>query len=452
MVNLLVPGDPDVARREGGLSAQSNQDAYDRTRALVAGGGSSNMRNAGTPVPLVVSSAAGCRLRDVEGNELLDLNMGYGPHLFGYGDQEVLGALAAQLGSATMTGLPHALDQVAAGLVVDLVPSIEQLRFANSGTEAVASSIRLARALTGRAGLVTFEGHYHGWSEALLRVPATPDQRPAGARRPLGGAPGMIPRAHADTWELRFNDAEGLDALFRQHGEHIAAVILEPVCANAGVVLPAEDFLEGVVAVAHRYGALVVFDEVITGFRLAAGGAQELYGVSPDITVLSKAIGGGFPVAAFGASRQIMEPLAENRAVHAGVYAGNHLAMRAVAASLTKIADTPHLYQTLDLRAAHLEHQVRAAFAAAGVPVRVTRSGSVMSVGALHHGADDDLATDCAVDRLDFETHRRLQMACQRRGLYFHPNPLEPWFISTAHEADDIDEAAQVLRSALSEL
>ncbi|HTZ08836.1 MAG TPA: aminotransferase class III-fold pyridoxal phosphate-dependent enzyme, partial [Acidimicrobiales bacterium] len=142
------------------LGKQSNSESYDRTRSLIAGGGSSNMRNAGTPVPLVVQAASGCRLRDVEGNELLDLNMGYGPHLFGYNDQDVLGALADQLRCSTMTGLPHALDEVAAGLVADLVPSVEQLRFANSGTEAVASSVRLARMVTGRDALVTFEGHY----------------------------------------------------------------------------------------------------------------------------------------------------------------------------------------------------------------------------------------------------------------------------------------------------
>ena len=432
-----------------GLVAGSNEVTYAETRAVVAGGGSSNMRNAGVPVPLVVSSATGCRLTDVEGTELLDLNMGYGPHLFGYGDQDVLGALADQMTHATMTGLPHALDHQAGELITALVPSIEQVRFANSGTEAVASAVRLARMVTGRDLIITFEGHYHGWSETLLRRPASANERVDKARRPVSGALGMIPEAHANTLELRYNDVESLEDTFARHGDRIAAVILEPVCANAGVVAPADGFLEYVMAGARRNGALVIFDEVITGFRLGAGGAQEMYGVTPDITVVSKALGGGYPVAAFGANRQIMEPLANNTAFHAGVYAGSHLAMRAVVATLTKILNTTQMYDVLDERSADLERKVRGVFAASDFPTRIVRVGSIISVAILHEPFDGDDRIDCAVEKIDFDTHRQLQIECQTRGLYFHPNPLEPWFISTAHTSSDVDEAVAVVADAV---
>jgi len=229
-------------------------------------------------------------------------------------------------------------------------------------------------------------------------------------------------------------------------------VILEPVCANAGVVLPADGFLEHVAARARRHGALVIFDEVITGFRLAAGGAQEVYGVTPDITVVSKALGGGFPVAAFGGSRAVMEPLATNTAFHAGVYAGSHMAMRAVVATLTKILGFTGMYDTLDRRTADLERGVRSLFASTGRPTRIVRSGSLLSVAMLYESVDGDEGTDCAVDRIDFDTNRQLQIECQARGLYFHPNPLEPWFLSTAHEPSDVDEALEVLTEAVAAL
>jgi glutamate-1-semialdehyde 2,1-aminomutase len=323
------------------------------------------------------------------------------------------------------------------------------VRFANSGTEAAASAVRLARMVSGRDLIVTFEGHYHGWSETLLRAPPSAGGRVRGARRPEPGAPGMIPEAHAHTIELPFNDFGVLEETFAEHGDQVAAVILEPVCANAGVVLPADGFLDDVVAIARRHGALVIFDEVITGFRLAAGGAQEEMGVTPDITILSKALGGGFPVAAFGGNRTIMEPLATNTAFHAGVYAGNHAAMRAVIATLTKIGRTTGLYDTLDRRSGELERQVREIFAGTPRPTRVARAGSILSVAILHEPMDGDEATDCGVEKIDFDAHRQLQIECQARGIYFHPNPLEPWFISTAHAPSDIEEALEVLADAV---
>jgi glutamate-1-semialdehyde 2,1-aminomutase len=418
------------------------------TRAVIAGGGSSNMRNLGVTIPLVLDRSEGCRIWNVEGDELIDVNMGYGPHLFGYADQDVLGAVARQLGRGAITGIPHRLDHQAAGLISDLVPSIEQVRFANSGTEAIASALRLARYLTKRDIVVTFEGHYHGWSETLLRKSAITNNGtdPRGA---VPGAPGMIPNALTYTLQLPWNDEEALERVFAEYGTSIAAVILEPICGNAGMVWGKPGFVEKIADLTAKHGGLLVFDEVITGFRMSPGGAQELLGVRPDLTIVSKVMGGGFPVAAFGGSRELMAPLARNEAFHAGVFSGNHAAVSAVAAMLTKISGNPSVYGTLDVATSYLEQRLADVFAEAGRPVRITRAGSVMSVALLKSPQETESDYDAAVELIDFDAHRRFQTRCQRAGLYFHPNPLEPWFLSTAHTPDVLDAVVGIVRESL---
>ncbi|QVQ52347.1 aspartate aminotransferase family protein [Spiractinospora alimapuensis] len=420
----------------GARIGQTNETAYEALHQVVAGGVSSNMRARGIAAPIVVESAAGCRVHDIEGNELIDVNMGYGPHIFGYADHDVTGRIAEQFHRGHLTGLPHRLDQEAASLVTELVPSVEQLRFANSGTEALMSTIRLARAVTGRSLILTFSGHYHGWSETLLRG------RDGDGVHPRPGAAGMIPEAVDHTLQVPWNDADAVEKVFLQYGAELGAVICEPVLGNVGVVPPAPGFLELLRQRTRDHGALLVFDEVITGFRVARGGAQQLYGVTPDLTVLSKVMGGGFPVAAFGGSREVMAPLTRYEAFHAGVYSGNHAALSAVAAQLAKIRAAATLYPELEGLGAYAEERVRAAAAAAGRTLSVRRVGSVMSAGLL----------DDATGELDESGHRALQMACQRRGVYFHPVPDEPWFLSTAHTTRDIDTVALVLERALREV
>ncbi|MCK2244833.1 MULTISPECIES: aspartate aminotransferase family protein [unclassified Crossiella] len=424
-----------------------------RTRAVIAGGGSSNMRNAGMSTPLVVDGARGCRLHDVEGNELIDVNMGYGPHLFGYADRDVLDPVREQLTRAAVTGLPHRLDHQAAELITELVPSVQQVRFANSGTEAITSALRLARFHTGRSLVLTFEGHYHGWSETVLRRSAITAGRPQLHRpRPEPGAPGMIPGALSHTLELPWNDVAALERAFAQDGNQIAAVILEPVCGNAGVVPPRPGFLARLAELTKKHNSLLVYDEVITGFRLAAGGAQELYGVLPDLTIVSKVLGGGFPVAAFGGSTAMMAPLARNEAFHAGVFAGNHAAITAATAMLTKIKNDPGVYGRLEQTCAGFESRLREIFAAAGRPVRIARSGSVLSVALLARPMNTEEAYDGAVSLIAYPVHRKLQLLCQQAGVYFHPNPLEPWFLSTAHGPAELDRITETIAAALHRL
>ena len=428
----------------------TNAEQFASTQEVIAGGVSSSMRAQAIPEPLVVQRAKGDRIWDVEGRELVDLNMGYGPHLFGYADPDLAVALAGQLAEGAMTGLPHRLDQRAGELITRLVPSVEQVRFANSGTEAVASALRLARAATGRTQVLTFEGHYHGWSETVLRAGKATFHEPApDSTAPRPGAPGMIPEALAHTIEVPWNDLPALRAAFEAHGERLAAVICEPVMANACVVPPAPGQLEELRALCDRWGAWLIFDEVITGFRVERGGAQERYGVMPDLTVLSKVMGGGVPVAAFGGPRDAMAMLADHRAMHLGVYAGNHMSVRAVIAMVEKIENSPDIYEQLEKHGSYLEHQLRSLFAELKRPALVSRVGSLLSVSLLRQAADLSRGPRAAAQAMDFAAHRALQITAQRMGVYFHPSPIEPWFLSTAHSMEDLDHVVAVVRDAL---
>jgi glutamate-1-semialdehyde 2,1-aminomutase len=428
----------------------TNAEQFASIREVIAGGVSSSMRAQAIPEPLVVQRAKGDRIWDVEGRELVDLNMGYGPHLFGYADPDLAVALAGQLAEGAMTGLPHSLDQRAGELIARLVPSVEQVRFANSGTEAVASALRLARAATGRTLVLTFEGHYHGWSETVLRAGKATFHEPApDSAGPRPGAPGMIPEALTHTIEVPWNDLPALRAAFESHGERLAAVICEPVMANACVVPPAPGQLEELRALCDRWGAWLIFDEVITGFRVERGGAQERYGVMPDLTVLSKVMGGGVPVAAFGGPRDAMAMLADQRALHLGVYAGNHMSVRAVVTMVEKIENSPDIYEQLEKHGSYLEHQLRSLFAELKRPALVSRVGSLLSVSLLRETVDLSRGPRVAAQAMDFAAHRALQIRAQRMGVYFHPSPIEPWFLSLAHSLEDLDHVVAVVRDAL---
>jgi glutamate-1-semialdehyde 2,1-aminomutase len=431
----------------------TNAEQFASIREVIAGGVSSSMRAQAIPEPLVVQRAKGGRIWDVENRELIDLNMGYGPHLFGYGDPDLVAALAQQLAEGAMTGLPHRLDRQAGELIARMVPSVEQVRFANSGTEAVASALRLARASTGRTQVLTFEGHYHGWSETVLRAGKATFHEPAPASAALRpGAPGMIPEALAHTLEVPWNDVSALRAMFEAHGERLAAVICEPVMANACVVPPAPGQLEELRALCDRWGAWLIFDEVITGFRLGPGGAQERYGITPDLTVLSKVMGGGVPVAAFGGSREAMAMLADQRAMHLGVYAGNHMSVRAVVAMLEKIESYPEVYEQLEKHGGYLEHELRSVFAEMKRPALISRVGSLLSVSLLRQPVDLSRGPRLAAQAMDFSAHRALQIRAQKMGVYFHPSPIEPWFLSAAHSPEDLDRVVATIRGALADM
>lgn len=393
-------------------------------------------------LPLVAERGDGCRLWDVDGREYIDLNMAYGPLLFGHRPRHVIEAVTRQIvESGSQLGFPTQIAMRVAENVQLLFPGMELMRFANSGTEAMASAVRLARTVTERNTLILFEGHYHGWSEAVFqRYHAPLESLPAAGFGPaIPGTRGMN-GSPSNVVVCRWNDVDALDRCLTQHRDGVAAVIMEPIMGNAGVIPPQPGYLQAARELTLDHDALLVFDEVITGMRVAAGGAQEHYLVQPDITVISKALGAGYPVAAFGASREIMEVIADGRLFHGGVYSGNAAVMAAAEAATGEILSArdsiyPALWATADRLAAGL-HDILSRL---GVSHVIQHVGPMLSLFLTT--SDVKQLTDYRDVRrhCDFDRFIALQHELQRAGVYFHPNQFEPMFLSTSHRPEDID-------------
>jgi len=410
--------------------------AFARARAVLPGGVNSPARAFGAVggEPVVIASGSGARLRDLDGNDYLDLVMSWGPLLRGHAHPDVLGALAAAAAKGTSFGAPTEAETALAELVVERVPSLEMVRFVNSGTEATMSAIRLARGVTGRDDIVKFSGCWHGHADCFLIA--------AGSSALSLGAPDSpgVPAAFArHTLVAAYNDAAAVAALLET--EKVAAVIVEPVAGNMGCVPPAPGFLESLRASCDRTGTCLVFDEVITGFRLAPGGAQELFGVTPDLTTLGKIIGGGLPVGAFGGSRRFMEQLSPlgMRVSQAGTLSGNPLAMAAGHATLAPITRAD--YARLDALGARLEE----ALSAVRAPVRVQRVGSMMTL-FFSEAPVTDLAS---ASRCDTKAFARWHRAMLDGGVYLPPSQFEAFFVSLAHTEADLEAIARAHRDAL---
>jgi glutamate-1-semialdehyde 2,1-aminomutase len=424
----------------------SSEKLLERARQSVAGGDSSSMRVLPYHPALVMDRGAGCRIWDADNNEYIDLNMAYGPLLFGHRPPFLIERVIRQLEDrGSLLGFPQELNFQAAEKIKRLFPAIEMLRFANSGTEGMASATRLARAYTGRRNIILFEGHYHGWSDAVFHQYHEMQQPliECAANPAVSGTAGMDGAPH-DAFVVNWNDADALEEAFEQLGETVAAVIMEPVMGNATVIAPDLGYLSAAREIARRHGALLVFDEVITGFRVAAGGAQQRYGVAADITVLSKALGGGFPIAAFGASAEIMDVIASGKMFHGGVYSGNALALSAADAVLTKVlAEQGTMYPALDARAEQLADGMREILTRHCVPHVVRNVGPMISA----------VLTRAPVEQLTNYRDARRHADCQRyiqfqhdlldRGIYIHPNQFEPMYVSTAHGKEDIDDVLE---------
>ncbi len=414
----------------------------ERGRRSLAGGDSSTMRVLPYHLPLVAERGDGARLWDADGNEYIDLNMAYGPLIFGHRPRQVIDAVIRQIGQrGSILGFPTEIAFRVAEKIKRLFPAMELMRFANSGTEAIASSVRLARTFTGRKRLILFEGHYHGWSDAVFnRYHAPLEALPRnGNGTVLPGTLGMNGAPH-DVSLLPWNDLEALEKCLKRYSGEVAAVLMEPIMGNSGLIPPEPGYLQGVREATLRHDTLLIFDEVITGLRVAAGGAQEYYLVTPDITVLSKALGGGYPLAAFGAPRSIMKLIAQGTLFHGGVYSGNATSMAAAEAVLdTVLSRGNEMYDSLHARGNQLAAGLRDVMGRLGVPHLVQSVGPIVSL-FLTHSEPDKLASYRDVRRhCDGEKYIALQHAMQRRGVYFHPNQFETMFLSTAHTAEDID-------------
>ena len=433
------------------MAAQSTE-AQDRSAALFAravelmpGGVNSPVRAfrgvGGTP--RFIRAAQGATMTDVDGRTYIDYVGSWGPMILGHADAEVINALHDALARGTSYGAPTELECEVAAEIIDAVPSIEMVRMVNSGTEATMSAIRLARGATGRTKLVKFEGCYHGHGDSLL-VKAGSGVATLG----LPDSPGVPASVAQNTITAPFNDAEALAQVFDQHGADIAAVIIEPVVGNMGCVVPQGGYLQAVRELCTRHGALFIFDEVMTGFRLARGGAQELYAVTPDLTTLGKIIGGGLPVGAYGGRRDLMNQIAPAGPVYqAGTLSGNPLAMTAGLTTLKRLRDKS-VYEQLERAGARLCAGLGEAARAAGIQTVTNRVGSMFTT----FFTDEPVNDWTAASKSDRDLYGRFFHAMLEAGIYLAPSQFEAAFIGLAHTDELLDRTVEAARAAFAQL
>jgi glutamate-1-semialdehyde 2,1-aminomutase len=387
--------------------------------------------------PLFMERGEGSRIFDADANSYVDYVMSYGPLILGHAHPEVVEAIERTARKGTTFGAPTELEVELAELVCEAVPSIEVVRMTNSGTEATMSAIRLARGFTGRERILKFDGNYHGHGDALL-VSAGSGVATLG----LPDSPGVTKGATRDTAVLPYNDLDLVRDLFEREGETFAAVILEPVAGNMGCVPPADGYLEGLREITAEYDTLLIFDEVMTGFRLARGGAQERFGVTPDLTCLGKIIGGGLPVGAYGGRREIMNLVAPSGPVYqAGTLSGNPLAMAAGLATL-RAANEPGFYERLEELGERWRLGMGEAASAGDVPFAINQLGSMVSI-FFTGGPVTDFASASASDT---ETFKGFFWYMISRGVYLAPSQYEAGFISAAHSEEDLERTSEAAR------
>jgi glutamate-1-semialdehyde 2,1-aminomutase len=410
-----------------------SREMYEQACRLLPGGVDSPVRafQAVGGNPLFIERGRGARVYDVDGNAYIDYVCSWGPLILGHAHPEVIAALAGAIAGGTSFGAPTERELVLAGLITEALPSVEKVRFVNSGTEATMSAIRLARAFTGRQKFVKFAGCYHGHADSFLV------QAGSGALT-LGvpSSPGVPPGLSNLTIVLPYNDLDSVREALQQWGSEIAAVIVEPVAANMGVVLPGPGFLEGLRQLTRDAGCLLIFDEVITGFRLGFGGAQGYYGIKPDLTCLGKIIGGGLPVGAYGGRAEIMGMVAPDGPVYqAGTLSGNPVAMEAGIVTLNMLKK-PGVYQHLEERSEHLGQGLAKAAREAGIDTTLNRIGSLMSLFFCSESVTD-LDSALKSDQEQFARYFNLML---NEGIYLAPSQFEALFVSLSHTREDIDQ------------
>ena len=423
----------------------TSHELWERANAILPGGVNSPVRAFGAVggEPFFVASARGCRITDVDGRSYIDYIGSWGPMILGHAHPAVVLAVREAAERGTSYGIPNPMEVDLAERVAAALPSIEKLRFVNSGTEAAMAALRLARGVTGRDTILKFIGCYHGHADSLLIR--------AGSGAATFGIPDSagVPADFArHTLALPFNDRDAVVEAFDRIGPKIACVIVEPIVGNSGVLVPRPGFLETLRELTEAHGALLVFDEVMTGFRVAFGGAQAIYDIRPDLTCLGKIIGGGLPVGAFGGWAEVMDELAPTGPVYqAGTLSGNPLAMAAGRATLEALAQ-PGVYERLEEVSSALESGLVDAASAAGVPVRINRAASMLTL-FFTDAPVDNYESAARTNRSRFARFFHLML---ERGVYLPPSPFEAWFVSLAHDDDALRATIEAARSAFREL
>ncbi len=423
--------------------AKKSAAAFERAQSFIPGGVNSPVRafKSVGGVPRFFKKAEGAYVHDIDGNKYIDYVGSWGPMLFGHADPDVVKAVKKTAAHSTSFGAPTVIEIELASLVCEIVPSIEKVRFVNSGTEATMSAIRLARGFTGRDKIIKFEGNYHGHGDSFLIA--------AGSGAMTFGepnSPGVTKGTAQDTLLARFNDIDHVRSIVKANKGEIACIILEPIAGNMGCVPPVAGFLEGLRQLCDQEGILLIFDEVMTGFRVSPGGAQQLYDVLPDITTLGKIVGGGLPVGAYGGRADVMEYVSPVGPVYqAGTLSGNPLAMHAGFATLSKIADNPGIYDQLEMYGAALEEGVRDILFALGHHGQLARVGSM---GCLYF-TDVEVVDFATAKTCDTTTYATFFHGMLKEGVYLAPSQFEAYFFSTEHGTSELGDTLRAYRKAL---
>ena len=423
---------------------RSNEE-YERACKYIPGGVNSPARSFPSVEqdPLFIEKGDGSKVIDVDGNKYIDFINSWGPMLFGHCHEDVKKRVSDVLEKGTSFGAPTKVETEMAKKVVEMVPSIDRVRMVNSGTEATMTAIRLARGYTGRDKIVKFNGHYHGHGDSFL-IRAGSGQATFG----LPDSPGVPKELAKLTVSVPYNDEERVEEVFREEGDEIAAVILEPVAANMGVVPPVDGFLSFLRDLTDEYGSLLMFDEVITGFRLSPGGAQEFYGVEPDLTCLGKIIGGGLPVGAFGGKDEVMDEIAPCGDVYqAGTLSGNPLAM-AAGLEMMKLIQNDNIYEKLKEKTDYFSEGLKEIINETDINITLNRAGSMLST----FFTDEEVTDYESADSSNTDLYGKYFQGMLEKGIYLSPSQFEAMFLSTAHSRDDLDKTINAAREVLSEL
>ncbi|MBN1252410.1 MAG: glutamate-1-semialdehyde 2,1-aminomutase [Bacteroidales bacterium] len=420
---------------------------FNRAKKSIPGGVNSPVRafKSINGEPIFIKKGKGSKIYDIDDNEYIDFVSSWGPLILGHAHKDVVKSIKETAENGTSYGAPTIIESEIAELIIDMVPSIESVRMVNSGTEATMSALRLARGYTNRELIIKFEGCYHGHADSFL-IKAGSGAITLG----LPDSPGVTKGTAKDTLVAKYNDIQSVTELFEKHKNQIAAVIIEPVAGNMGVIKPQKGFLEALRKITKENGALLIFDEVITGFRLAKGGAQEYFGITPDITTLGKIIGGGLPVGAYGAKKEIMDKLAPSGPIYqAGTLSGNPLAMAAGLTSLKIMNETPDFYKNLEKKAAKLEKGIKENIEKTGVNAIINRVGSMLTLFFTDLKEINSYTDAISSDTAKYAKYFQLSV---NNGIYIAPSQFECAFISAAQTDEDIENAIKANFEALKQL